>query len=299
MSDLERSILRTVCFFSLFDYPLTTFEVWKWLAEPTVAYTIQDVRHVLASSDWLAKRLEHHDGSVVLKGKGHLLATRHRRFVDAARKYHRLKRVGRYLALLPMVRAVAACNTLAWNNTKPESDIDLYILATPGTLWLTRLLTVTPFALLGMRPKVGAIDPVCFSFFAASSATAMRGLCLSGRDLYLGQWVRSLVPVIDRGEFAGIATNNGWVEHLFPNSFAMKTAVTRRVSFRPKHTSRLARIFEPFARLIQKPRLPSDIRGLANRDTRVVINDRMLKFHPNDRRGEFLQRLAQLEASLV
>jgi len=298
-TDLERSILRTVAYFSLFEYPLTMFETWKWLAEPSVAYKLEDVRSALQTSTWLAARLEQHDGFVMQKGKGDMVATRHTRFLDASRKFHRLHRIGRYLACLPMVRAVAACNTLAWNNTKPESDIDLFIVTVPGTLWLTRLLTVAPFALLGMRPKANAHDPVCFSFFASSDAMAMRGLCLDARDLYLGQWTRSLVPVIDRGDFSRVAEGNGWVERLFPNSYAVKTATPRRVSFRQTRASRLLRLFESFPRLMQKSRLPKEIQAMANRDTRVIVNDRMLKFHPNDRRREFMDRLAKLETSLV
>ena len=56
-TDLEKSIIKTIAYFDVFNFPLTTSEVWKWLYRPREKYTLQQVRDALASSDWLAERL--------------------------------------------------------------------------------------------------------------------------------------------------------------------------------------------------------------------------------------------------
>lgn len=290
MSDLEQSIFRTIAFFSLFDYPLTPFEVWKWLAGPSVAYRLEEVQSVLSSSAWLAEHLERQDGFFVRRGQLALISTRHQRFLDASRKFKRLRRACRYLAFLPMIKTLAVCNTLAWMNTKPESDIDLFIITKPKRLWITRAFAVLPFALLGMRPKIGAVDPLCFSFFASADALSLRDLKWSQQDWYLGQWIRSLVPVVDRRQFATFERMNTWAAGLFPNSYHVRPAAARRVKAWNGHRD-LGHLFEPIFRRLQKPRLPAEIQAMANRDSRVIVSDQMLKFHPNDRRAEFIAQL--------
>lgn len=291
-SDLEQSIFRSVAFFSLFEYPLTSFEIWKWLAGPAARYRLEDVQTTLTTSIWLNERLEKGDGFFVRRGQLALITTRHQRFLDASRKFKRLRRACRYLAFLPMIKTLSVCNTLAWMNTKPESDIDLFIITKPKRLWTTRAFAVVPFALLGMRPKVGAIDPLCFSFFTSTEQLKLRDLRLRHNDWYLAQWVRSLVPVADRELFSTFSHLNDWAAGLFPNSYAVRPAVARRVKTWNGHRD-LAFLLEPLLRRLQKPRLPAEIQAMANRDSRVVVNDQMLKFHPNDRRAEFI---AQLDA---
>lgn len=292
-TDLEQSIFRAVAFWSLFDFPLTGFEVWKWLARPAVGYRLEDVRACLERSSWLATRLETQDGFFVLRGKLEMIVTRHSRFLDAARKFKRLRRASRYLAFLPMVKMLAVGNTLAWMNTKPGSDIDLFIVTKPGRVWVTRAFVVLPFALLGMRPKVGAVDPICFSFFASTDAVDLRGLRLGKEDWYLAQWVRSLVPVADREQIAAFTKANDWASGLFPNSYAVRPARPRRFRAWNGHRD-AAHLFEPLFRRLQMSRLPANIQSMANKDSRVIVSDEMLKFHPNDRRAEFAAKLEML-----
>lgn len=296
-SDLEQSIFKTVAYFSLFDFPLTAFEVWKWLLQPSAVYRLEDVQLVLTTSDWIKNRLVFENGFFVLRGKEGTVATRHERFLDATRKFKRLRRVAWYLAFLPMVKSLTVCNTLAWMNTKAESDIDLFVGVKPGCLWTARAFAVLPFALLGLRPKAGAIDPLCFSFFASTEVADLRPLRLNNHDVYLASWTRSLVPVADKGVFGDFVQKNDWVSGIFPNSFAVRPARSRRMKTWNAHPD-LARWMEPLFRRLQQSRLPKELKDLANKDTRVIVRDDMLKFHPNDRRAEFQQSLKDLCAKI-
>ncbi|MEK7105675.1 MAG: hypothetical protein AAB865_03265 [Patescibacteria group bacterium] len=299
-TDLEQSIFRTIAYFSLFDYPVTAFEIWKWLLMPSAGYQLVDVRETLTISEWLKTRLETQDGFFVLTGRGDMVATRHERFLDATRKFKRLRRACRYLALLPTIKMLAVCNTLAWMNTKPESDIDLFIVVKPGRIWTARLFTVLPFKLLGLRPMQGAVDPVCFSFFAAADHLDFRPVRLVKDDIYLAAWIRSLVPVVNRGDVERMSDANSWVKRAFPNSFGVTVARPHRFVVRSSRlpaeegSGLVARSVEHLAKVIQRRRLPAEIKKLANQDTRVIVSDTMLKFHPNDRRGEILEKLETL-----
>jgi hypothetical protein len=296
-TDLEAAIFRTVAWFSLFSYPLTTFETWKWMMSEQ-PFALADVDEALAESAWLSERLAREGAFIGVHGAplAEQISERQTRFLDAVRKFAKLKRATRWFSALPSVRAVAACNTLAWHHTTAESDIDLFILVKPGTIWATRLLLVTPFALLGRRPTTEAVaqDPFCFSFFVTSERLCLERLQLSGGDPYLAMWTRSIVPVFDRDNaFAAFAAQNGWAKREVPHA-----------SLHARHEELSARetpgivpgitAFEPVAKRVQSRRLPVQLKHMANRDSRVIVTDEMLKFHENDRREFYRERWKEI-----
>ncbi|MDO8622243.1 MAG: hypothetical protein Q7R80_03355 [bacterium] len=149
------------------------------------------------------------------------------------------------------------------------------------------------------------------------------------RDPYLLWWVTQLTVLFDRGGTydAFWRANEQWVRRWLPD--AQPRAVHPRIfvgappphappprakrdpeSPRDKRGSSLPRparrpapahaseergwgvgdALERWCRRFQERRFSSEVRALANRDSRVVLTDRMLKFHTNDRRQEYRDR---------
>ncbi|MBI5369653.1 hypothetical protein HZA85_00455 [Candidatus Uhrbacteria bacterium] len=304
-SDLELAIFRTLCWFSVVDIPLTSFDVWKWLLAPCRGYELFEVDRCLTNSIWLSSRMDHLDGWYALKHKSleQMLQSRRTRLLDASRKFKKLRRAAAFFQLLPGVRAVFAVNTLAWWHTQRTSDIDLFIVTAPGQVWSSRFFLVLPFLLAGARPHhfshVDSVDPFCFSFFCASSALAFESLKRGSQDPYLAYWIKSVVPIFDRDGIADIFDeHNRWVHRLLPHARVRRP----HPQHRPVKVPALpisGKMFEPVLRFLQRKKFPQAIQGLANLDTRVVISDEMLKFHENDRRQEFAQAFADTYSRLV
>lgn len=301
-SVLEAAIVRTVAWFSLFDYPLTAFEIWKWLGSKSA---FSEVEGALRTSVWLRGRLEAKDGFFVLGGRSAetLIAICQERFLDAARKFKKLRWAVRYFSLFPFVRAVFACNTMAWRHTAPESDIDLFIVVAPGTIWLSRLLLVTPFRLLGRRPKQTAVDPFCFSFFVTDDSLSLEKLLLPEGDPYMAYWLASLLPVFDReGVQNQIVEKNKWAFEFLLNTYS--TAPPSPFVLSPQNQKRegesknrgVVDLFERLAKRLQQKFLPEQIKTVANLDSRVIVSDSVLKFHVNDRRAYFREAWKKLTA---
>lgn len=305
-TDLERSILHTACWFAVHHYPVTSFELWKWLWFPCSPASLGEVRRTLSTSAWLKERLETTDGFYALRtsspslgggdsgseGVQQLVHQRLEREGDARRKFRRLRRAAWFLSAVPTVRGVAAANTLAWWHTRPESDIDLLVLAEPGTVWLTRLLCVAPFALVGARPGRASVDPFCFSFFLDAVDTNIKKLALFGGDPYLAYWSRALVPVT--GDWTLYTAANTWAGEMLPHARPRAAHPRLTVPSLPSAFTTFFRWLEPYARLFQEIRLPAIMKERANKDTSVVLSARMLKFHEVDRREEFRDRFQEL-----
>ena len=109
----------------------------------------------------------------------------------------------------------------------------------------------------------------------------------SKKDYYLSFWCKSIVPIFDKDEsFKKFSEENKWCGVDLPNARYRVSHPLHLVTgslFLPVQTSITEHIF----RSIQRERFPAHIKELANKDSRVVINDDMLKFHQNDRRDFF------------
>lgn len=312
---LHHSILAVLAYADLFDTPLTVEEIWRNLFFPAQKnISFFDVMDAL-DSDNLRLRVDSRGGCYFLKGRQACVDLRLQRYTIAERKYRKAKKVARILAVLPFVRMVCACNTLGWNNARDESDIDFFIIAQHSHLWLARLLCAGLMQLCGLRPRKERMrDAVCLSFFASDGALDFFPLFLKERDsvpdVYFLYWIPHCVPIYDssdRYEYFWRA-NRKTVLSALPYACSYDTNVRRRV--RIWGIQKAVKIFfewcicvfgslpERMARALQMRALPRYLSEIVNKDTRVVMSDRIMKFHPNDRREEirtrFIEKLKEL-----
>lgn len=297
MTPLERDCYRVIAYFAVFHYPVTAFEVWKWLYAPAQPWTLCDIVMVLRESALLRTHVAEHDG---MYGMGDVAAQcieRHARFLDAMRKYQRLMPIMAYLGRLPYVEGVAVCNSLALHFTNAQSDIDLFIVASPGRVWTVRFSAVAALAVLRLRPGEAVRDPVCCSFFVDRDLLAMEGLKIGEYDPYFAMWHATLSPLVDRGHvFARMRAENAWAVTAVPHAAPVRRARAYGQSTRRRLP--LSPLSEGTARSLQERRLNPAIVALKNKDTRVVVNNKMLKFHENDRRAAIAAALDEKLASL-
>lgn len=252
-------IFRTVAWFDVFGFPVTTEEISRYAEEPL---TIGEV--VVGLKD-LTDRLACQDGFWFIKEWSGLVEERMRRARIAERKWRRARHVAKFLAMLPGVRRISVANTLAFDAARDESDIDLFVVVKTGWLWTFRLLAVGLLKMFGLRPyEGGSRDAICLSFMVDESATDLAALAIEN-DRYLDVWQKSLVPI-----FGG-------------KNMSVRRTVRPFVRLPAWGRSPI----EKWARRFQERRFPETIKQMMNRDTRVVVTDHILKFHANDRRAEY------------
>ncbi len=205
------------------------------------------------------------------------------------RKLKKSRRAAYYISKLPWVRAVCLCNTTALGHADDNSDLDFFIICKAGSIWRTRFFSALPFKLLNARPGESKTDPVCLSFFISDSALNLSDLALPGGDPYLNYWFLNLLPLYDDGVLGELWEQNHNLrrKHPFAQGWvALDTGPVPGAS-RPNATARSASVIEQWLRQLQTVRFPKQIADMANQDTRVVINDNVLKFHVTDNRKRF------------
>jgi hypothetical protein len=315
---LEQAIIAALVYHDVFDYPLRLIELWRWLyvtnrddwAVVTRA-TPADVERAVQTLQ-RAAAVDRAGEFITLHGRSRIVATRLERHVANQRKWRRAELVARCLRLVPFVQFVGVVNTLAIDNARPESDIDLFIVAGRGRLWLTRLLVTMAVSLLGIRRHgLRVTDRVCLSFYVSDAALDLQPLQLTkvDDDVYLTYWTAQVVPMFDRGgTWEAFKRANRWVVNHLPHGLIGTP--------NPRFGNGL---IAPLLRAVPELLLSTPFGAMADwlakrgqllvmrgkRSSRrsagtseVVVTDEVLKFHERDRRreyrAEFHERLQQI-----
>jgi hypothetical protein len=301
---LEKSILSTVCYFDVSDYPLTLMEIFKWLKISNNDHvSLADIKMALDDSKYLNKRLEFKDGYYFLFGRGDLVAIRMQRYGLAEHKFKRAIGIIKILSYFPYIRMIGICNTLAYSNARQESDIDLFFIVKKGRIWQTRLIVTGLLHVFHLRPsKDNTEDKICSTFFISDDSLNIKNIAISENDYYFIYWLTQVFPVYEDGIYNLFLKSNDWIRDQLPNYLSVLPSYYRRVKTADGIKKYLKMFFclvpEVLAKKIQLKIMPSDLRQMANLDTRVVVNNKMLKFHKTDRRmyynTKFEKNLKQL-----
>ncbi len=227
-------------------------------------------------------------GRVVFEGDEEIVAEHEARRLFLPRKLRKARRVTRWLARLSGIRFVALCNTTALGHARDLGDLDFFIITRSGTIWQSRLLATLPFKLFGGRPKPGQSerDAVCLSYFVDDSDLDLSTHMLDGDDPYFRHWFLSLLPLYDDGVSAELWKANPAILSQHPSAMPwIPNADLRIKSYGLRFPA--FRMIEACAKWLQGKTFSPAIKQIMNKDTRVIVNDHVLKFHVDDGREKF------------
>ncbi len=312
---LYRSIARAITFFDIFDHPLTDRELFEYLYRPPLRPKISFQEFVLQTREFVDSHIARTHGMWHLRGREHLLDTHSERSVYIHEKLKKLTRAARLMPYIPFVRSVFVCNTFAFNSADRTSDVDVFIIVKSGHMWTARICTTIALSLCGIRRTHTKVkDRICLSFYIADRALNISKFQIKD-DVYLSYWLWTLIPVYDPDDLSDsilranqellspFSLNSRYIEptlHIPFDKRSPKKAIVQMIEslFEGKRGNWL----ENLVRAPQRRKIMKNIHSLVHaKDTRVVVNDSVLKFHENDRRtvyrDEWYKRLEKMGVS--
>ena len=296
-SNNKKAILAAIAFFDLFDYPLTVLEIWQYSQEKN---SLSQINKKLKEMI-VAGHLEEKQNFYFLPGRVEIITTRLKRYNYTQRKLKHARRLVYLWRLIPWIKMIAVGNLIGTHNLKDKSDIDLFVITVPNRVWLTRFFTAGLAALLGLRPKPGKTkDRICLSFYISESDLCLSRFLLpptNGRmDIYFIYWLAGLVPIYDTNQtYDKFMEINRWLKEYLPNWRRFKS-VRPLIGSPNKLYGQIIDLFlgrwEKLAQKWQRKKMPTEIKKLINKDTRVVVDDKTIKLHTNDRRAKYQNKLS-------
>lgn len=307
MTTLEKSILATLVYYDVLERPLTGFEIFKYLANlhkftpleshrfltgfTTNSTNIRffDILETLENGQALQKMIDQKNGFYFLKGRQGIVEQRIVRQKIADKKWKKIRRIINFLPMIPYIRMVAVSGSLAMNNPRPESDIDLLIVTRAGRIWTSRALTTLFIHLIGQRRHhLLTKDRICLNHYITNQS-----LEIPFKSLYNAQAYAHLVPVIEieDGLYHQFQQANQWIKGYLKFWPELQRGYLKQVNpwlffnflRRLKElvlNGRIGDWLENFLRQIQMRRIQKDPLTY-QAGGRVVFDDRQLEFHPD------------------
>lgn len=202
MLPIKKAIQETINYARFFNFELTTNELHHWL--------ISSKTHALASvtkNSNLSKTLS---------------PTRQKRALLTQKKLLTLKKILPLLSLLPTIRLIAVTGSLAMDNAKPDDDVDIMIVTSPNTLWITRPFVILILALFSKRrlpttKNKHARNTTCPNLWLDTNALQVPK---SKQNLYTAHEVLQAQPVLDRGgTYQQFLKKNSWTNKYLANAY--------------------------------------------------------------------------------
>lgn len=208
-SPLASSLLRVLVYYNLFDHPLTTSEIERFLDLP-----LTDRRHL----DRALTLLREH-GSIAEEEGYWFLADRPgesnaivaKRFAMERKGialWSVAERVGRLMRYIPWIRGVMISGGLSRYIAQEDGDIDYFIVTTPGRLWIVRTLIVLIRRTLLLNRRTW----LCANYFVT-----LDNLQIRERNSYAACETASVRPLLSRQVYEAFMAENEWIYQHYPN----------------------------------------------------------------------------------
>lgn len=256
---LPPSLADALGYSDQFDYPLTLGELWQW--QITSSLSLSRIRSLLSRYPF------HFRSFYYLPGRRRLVELRAARLHSGQPKWVIARQVVASLARLPTISAIFVTGSLAMDNCPPDDDIDLMVITSPHTLWITRALVIIYLSFLRLRRPAGlpehssprVADKICDNLYLDTrhlplpihnlyiAHELLQAKCLFDRAsirhnfLLANTWVGDYLPVAYKSQLAGlpspITLHISYFINLFLYPINLVLFVLQYLYMRPKITS--------------------------------------------------------------
>lgn len=233
-----------------------------------------------------------------LPGRRRLAVLRVERLRISGQKFKTARSVARWLSLIPSVLCVGITGGLAMDNTKEEDDIDFFLIVSPGTIWISRLLAVCIVEVTSQRRKPGDINvknAICLNMFVTSDTL---GLPFEERDIYTSHEVLQMRPLFDRGVYGSFLKANAWVKTFLPNAWRERQRILNGQGSKTTSNTRINNVAFSIGhlalRFLNLPAKIIQVNYMKGKMTTEVVTDTVLRFHPKDARPWIQKKFMRL-----
>ena len=281
--NLKQSILATLAYHGIFNYPLNSEEAFKYLIENNSSRdAVKRALKDLQSGKYIQKESNFYS----LARSKNLSNQRGIRQRYSRDKFRKALFFSKILKLIPTIKLVAISGALAMENSSKSDDIDFVIITSQQRLWTTRLLCNLILLPYKRNPKSNTQNnKACLNLFISENH-----LKITNENLYTAHEICQMKPVWDQSDtYNRFIKSNLWVKEYLPNwnpNFKNKSGELLK-----KHPSALADLLELLARKAQ-------LSYMAKKITNEKILEGQLYFHPKNTQKKVLSIYADLTDKL-
>ena len=205
MSEIKANILSTLAYFDIFNYPLTSGEIYLFLKNRYSQFDFNQAIKCLVES----KSIYQFDKFYTLKNNSALVSHRYEGNKKAAEMIKVADRISDLLVRFPYVRGIGISGSLSKNFADEDSDIDLFIITAPNRLWIARTLM---HLFKKLTFLVNKQDYFCMNYYIDEHQ-----LEIIEKTIYTAIEIVTLIPLQGDAQFEQFYAANAWTRDYLPN----------------------------------------------------------------------------------
>lgn len=205
VTEAKENILATLAYFDIFNYPLTSGEIYLFLKNKYEQADFEFGLKCLIGS----RSVYQFNSFYTLKNDYSLIARRCEGNKKAAELIKIAGKVSELLIRFPYVRAIAISGSLSKNFADENSDIDLFVITAKNRLWIARSLM---HAFKKLTFLVNKQDYFCMNYYIDEEQ-----LEIVEKTLYTAIEVVTLIPLQGDSAIEHFYAANAWTREFLPN----------------------------------------------------------------------------------
>jgi predicted nucleotidyltransferase len=307
---LEDEVLKTICYFSFFDYPPNFEEIYTFLGKKA---TKKKVEKVLGDLDCQKKIKKEKDFKKVtrymlqvtikdtvgeyskkfnIQNLNLKIKKYNKRYLFSQKKLQnwRLKLYLKILSFFPQIKLIGFSGSLAMMNADKDDDIDLFIITAKNRLFTGRFVAIILAKILGIHrfynksyklPVTCYKDKVCLNLFFDESDLAVPDF---KRNEYVAHEILQMKPIVNKDSvYERFLAANSWVFEIFPNAREVVSIKYKALSIKKKKSLNTCYlILNTFFNKIEQSLKVFQLHLINRHRTDEIVTSTQLWFHPND-----------------
>lgn len=283
MDSKQKAIFKTLLYSSLFRFPLSSEELYRYLFF-TKTLTFSDFSKSLEK---VSSKFCTQDGLYSLPEYKEDIVKRQKMQSLVAEKYKKALGSANLLSYIPTIYFIGLSGSLSVGSAKKEDDIDFFIITRKNTIFISRLFALFLLQISGRRrgfKEKKSPDKICLNMWIDMSSLQFSPHL---RDLYTAREIAQMQPLFERQNvYQKFIQTNDWVRYFLPHAF-LKPFPVPLIKKRIFLSERFFSFWEPVARKAQL--------FIINRHlTTEKVGKNFLAFHPFDYRKKVILRFEKI-----
>jgi len=202
---LAKSIIKTLAYYDIFNYPLTKEEIYicSNTNGDTKSSVFEELK-VLVSSGIVYQSNKFYS----IKHVNHLIGKRIEGNKRAIKKMKTAKLFSKFISHFPYVRGVLLSGSISKGYMDEKSDIDYFIITAHNRLWIARIFLVffKKFFLLNS-----------YKFFCINYFISITELEIEEKNIFTAVELATLIPMYGADVYDALYDSNQWIKQFVPN----------------------------------------------------------------------------------
>jgi hypothetical protein len=202
MKTINDDIINILAYSDVFDYPLTTQEIFE-----KSTFSILEIEKALHNL-LIAKQVFLFHNYYTLRNSPLLVLKRIESNKNAKESLKIARVITKVLSFIPFIRGVFLSGSISKDCMSLNSDLDFFIVTAPKFLWISRSFCV----LFKKTILLNSGKYFCFNYIVDEN-----NLKINDENLFTANEIITLIPVFGEDVCKNFFNKNIWIEYYFPN----------------------------------------------------------------------------------